>query len=322
MPCSMRDATPHHPSARSRTRAAAATTIVLALGLGLAACAPEPEPATTRDALTDVTEEPTASPQLDEWNAELNPEPVVDPLECTPYLVLTARGTDEPSDGQLLSPVARTIADARPYEVQTRDLDYPADAEIQLGGTQGVRTVVDTLNVQAEACPDQSFVLLGYSQGALVTGDALLDPDVRLVGRDAGEVSPGAARSIRAIVFYGDPRFVGAEAYNVGSFDPDLNGLLPRPPGSLDAYADRMRDYCVDGDMICQSSLALDEAPHVAYFDNGMQFDGAAFAITQLLPSAELTEPVGGPDADDETGDASDAADETPGDAGSGVAEN
>ncbi|RGE17943.1 cutinase family protein [Leucobacter sp. wl10] len=258
--------------------------LIPGLALSLVACAPSVDPSETRESLAEVTEDPAPPDAADELDADLNPEPVVDPLDCSPYLVITARGTGEPSRGQLLSPVAKAVSDARPGEVQRLDLEYPADTDVKEGGTVGARTLIDTLNVQAQTCEEQRFILLGYSQGALVIGDALSSPDVRLVGQTVGEVSEEAVERVLAIVFYGNPRFVGSEPFDYGSYDPRLNGILPRPPGSLDAYADRVRDYCVAGDFVCQSSLDLDEEPHVEYYTNGMPQDGAAFVVTRMDP--------------------------------------
>lgn len=282
----MRDA--RHPRARSRSRTGIALALAcLAVLPLLAGCAPGTDPEATKESLRQVTEEPAESGAAEEYDARLHPDPVVEPLECADYLVITARGTGEPSRGQLLSPVARAIEDARPDQVVVLDLDYPADTDVQEGGTAGARVLVDTLNVQAAACPLQRFVLLGYSQGALVIGDALAEAEVRVVGATVGDVEEATQQRILAIVLYGDPRFMGLEAYNAGSYSPALNGLLPRPEGALAAYADRIRDYCVAGDFVCQSSLDLDEQPHVAYYENGMQADGAAFVISRLDPIDE-----------------------------------
>lgn len=281
---------------------AALATVLAAL---LSGCAPAPDPEATRDSLAEVTAAPPPPEVLDEYDAEMHPEPIVDPIDCTPYLVLTARGTGEPTRGQLLSPVARLISDARSDRVQTIDLDYPADTDVKVGGTAGARTLIDTLNVQAQACPEQRFVLLGYSQGALIVGDALASPDTRLVGQAVGEITTDASERIRAIVFYGNPRFNGGEPYNAGSFSAAANGLLPRPKDSLKAYEGRIRDYCVARDFVCQSSFDLDEQGHVTYFENGMQQDGAAFAIALLDPAsrADAQRDDAQPDDDAQPGD-------------------
>lgn len=250
----------------------------------LSACASVPDAAETRDALVEVTAEPAAPDAAAEFSVEHQPDPLVEAIDCTPYLVITARGTGEPTKGQLLSPVARLISEARPGQVQVLDLDYPAGGEVKESATVGVRMLIDTLNVQADACDEQRFVLLGYSQGSLVVGDALVDAGLRMVGETVGAVTQEAADRILAVVLYGDPRFVGSEDYNVGDFDAEVNGLLARTAGELAAYRDRIRDYCGARDFICQISLDLDESGHVVYFKNGMQQDGAAFVITLLDP--------------------------------------
>ncbi|KAM9862586.1 cutinase family protein [Leucobacter sp. BZR 635] len=272
-----------------RRRLAALGGVVVVATL-LVGCAAEVDPAVTRDALQEVTAEPAPTEVTDAYDSEAFPEPIVEPLECSPYLVITARGTGEPPKKQLLAPVARAIAQARPDDVERIDLDYPADTEINAGGTLGARTLVDTLNVQAEACPDQGTILLGYSQGALVIGDALAEADTRLVGAKVGKITDEAAERIVAVVMYGNPRFVGVDPAGYGNFDPALNGLLPRPPGSFARFDDRMRDFCVADDFICQSTLALEESGHVAYYENGMQNDGAAFVISLLDPPADTAD--------------------------------
>ncbi len=265
-----------------RTLTAAGASLIAALLL--TACASTPDPQTTRDSLTEVTEDATPPEADSVYDAELHPDPIVEPLECSRILVVTARGTGEPEKRQLLGPVVRAIADARPDQTQQFDLDYPADTDVKEGGTYGARLLIDTLNVQAETCPEQEFVLLGYSQGALVIGDALSGPEFRLVGTRVGELGAEAQGRILAIVFYGNPRFMGSEDYDYGSYSEWVNGLLPRPEGSLKTYADRMRDYCVGNDFVCQRSLELEDEGHIAYYDNGMQQDGASFVVSLLPP--------------------------------------
>lgn len=257
-----------------------------ALGLAipallLAGCSSQPDPEQTRSSLKDVTDRPAATDESDQYDATKHQDPVVESLPCSNDLLITARGTAEPPRNQLLTPVAKTIAKSL-VNSQTVDLDYPADTDVKLGGTAGVRMLIDTLNLQAQACPDQRFVLLGYSQGAFVVGDALSAPDARLVGEKAGEVDPAAADRVVAVVLYGNPRFDGTEGYDAGDYEPSINGILPRPVGALTGYHDRIRDYCVDQDFVCQGTTQIDEKAHVAYYSNGMQAEGAAFAIERF----------------------------------------
>lgn len=262
----------------------------LALSMALSGCATQPDPFETREAISQAAEEPATGDELDPFDATLHPEPQVEPGGCEPYLVITVRGTGEPESGQLLSPVARAIADARAGQVRVDDLPYPAETDVQRGATEGVRLLIDTLRVHAAACPGQRFVVLGYSQGALIVGDALSEPEDRVVGLRAGALSDEVAARVLAVVLYGDPRFTGAAGYNVGTFDPARDGVFPRPDGSLDPFASRLRNYCVADDIVCQTSFELSEEGHVAYFTNGMQQDGAAFVIAQFPARSEATE--------------------------------
>ena len=275
--------------ARRGARWLSIAAVALSCCLSISGCSAGADPTATRDALQGAAETPTPERQAQQQEAEAETEPIeLEPLECLPYLVVTARGTGEPSRGQLLGPVARAIDKARPDQVVRTDLDYPADTDVNGGASTGVRALVTMLNLQAQACPEQKFVLLGYSQGALVIGDALSAPDDRFVGLEAEEIRPEAAAAVSAVVLYGDPRFVGAEPYNSGDYDEARDGLLPRPTGALSPYKKKLRDYCVSDDFICQATTTgLDETGHVAYFDNGMQQDGAAFAITKLPPVAK-----------------------------------
>lgn len=259
----------------------------LAALLLLTGCAGTLDPVEARDSLSEVTEDP-APPVADEvYDATLHPDPVVEAQECSQVMVITARGTGEPTKGQLLSPVARAITQERPDDISTVDLDYPADTDVKEGGTRGVRVLIDTLNVQAEECPDQRTVLLGYSQGAMVIGDALVQPENRMIGATVGELTETARDQVLAVVLYGDPRFEGDEPFNVGSFDPALNGIMPRPEGALEGFADRITDFCVAGDVVCQTTLDVSEDEHVAYYTNGMQQEGAEIVIDRLEPESD-----------------------------------
>lgn len=286
---------------RRRAMSFAAMALAVPLVCSLASCSQVPDAEENIDSLTSVTEAPAPPAAAEEYDITAHPEPLVEAMECTPYLVLTARGTGEPHKGQLLSPVARAVKKALPSEVTVLDLDYPADTDVNEGGTYGARLLLDTLNVQAAACPKQEFVLLGYSQGALIIGDALSPVDARLVGATVGELHEDAQKRLLAVVLYGNPRFNGEERYNVGSFDNALGGILPRTAGSLEPFAERIQDFCVKGDFICQSNMDLDEKGHVAYFKNGMQQDGANYVLAQIAKSKALKAITPGDAATDST---------------------
>ena len=274
---------------RTFGRIGATVLVACTVPLLVGCSSPQVDSIATRDAVAEAIEEPSvdAAAVTDAaYDFELHPEPMVEALECTPYLVVTVRGTGEPTKGQLLSPVAREISQARPGEVTQIDLDYPADTEVREGGSKGVRVLLDTLRVQSETCGDeQSYILLGYSQGALVIGDALSAPEDRMVGVTAGAVPEEAAAQVRSVVMYGNPRFQSAEKYDFGTYKMNRDGVFPRREGALDEYESRIRDFCVDKDLVCQSAFDATEESHVEYFDNGMQQDGTAFVVSRLDPA-------------------------------------
>ena len=200
--------------------------------------------------------------------------------ECKAVSVISARGTTEPQSGSWLQkPIGDKIL-AGVQDGKYTELQYPADFSSGSPGT-GVTNLVNLLNTEAQQCPDQKYVLMGYSQGAIVTGDALVAPEKRRAGKDAGELSAAASGKIAAVLLYGDPGFTAGEPFNVGDFDPAKQATAPRGKGALDAYATRIQDYCVKDDFACQGSTGNFIA-HLGYFFNDMPDAGARFALQKL----------------------------------------
>lgn len=222
-----------------------------------------------------------------------NHEVFVD-LDTAHVHVVSVRGSTEPQSGShLLHPVAQAIAGRTHLPVAYTELPYPATyvtfdpgypASFELGDSPrvGVTSLLTLLEENARKRPDQDVVLLGWSQGAQVIGDALDDPAHRLAAGDSPALSATAASRIAAVVLYGNPRFTAAQAFNTGSFDPALEGTNPRRSGALADYADRLRDFCARNDLACQCGPDSTIEGHVSYFDNGMRHDGAAFALEKL----------------------------------------
>ncbi|MES9538301.1 cutinase family protein [Actinomadura sp. NPDC000600] len=205
--------------------------------------------------------------------------------DCKPVSIVSARGTFEPQSGSWLQkPIGDKIAAALPGRTKYTELEYPAAPNFDTSPEAGVTALVKLLNDEAAACPDQRYVLIGYSQGAQVTGDSLVPPADRLAGKDAGEVSAAVPGKIAAILLYGDPRFVAGEPYNAGTPEPGKSGDKPRTKGELAAYADRMKDYCAKDDFVCQGSTG-NAIAHLTYFFNGMNDQGAQFAVQQVQNS-------------------------------------
>jgi hypothetical protein len=193
---------------------------------------------------------------------------------CPDVEIIGARGTTErPGLGVLLGPLAQQLTRALPQSVRTTAVDYPASFNYQASVRQGVTALAADVNRTAAACARTRFVLMGYSQGANVVGDALAGRSVR--GRAAGQPAIPAALSKRvaAVIMFGDPTFTAGESFNVT--DGNRSGILARGDGRLDAVAGRTRSFCNRNDRFCQGGTSL--AAHLDY----AKFFGDAIEFTQ-----------------------------------------
>ncbi|KAB2350335.1 cutinase family protein [Actinomadura rudentiformis] len=204
--------------------------------------------------------------------------------ECKAVSVISARGTWEPQEGSWLQkPMGDLILQKFPGQAKYTELTYPAQPSFNTSAPVGVGNLISTLNSETQACPNQKYILLGYSQGAGVVGDALAATSARIWGADKGTVSSAASSRIAAIVMFGDIRFRAGEPYNVGTFEPgkQSGNPPPRPLGALSTYSSRIQNYCVRDDFVCQGSTGNFIA-HLAYFTNGMPTQGVNFAVAKV----------------------------------------
>jgi hypothetical protein len=200
---------------------------------------------------------------------------------CTPVEVVVARETGAGQGSSwMLTGLARSISTRIGGQTSTYHVNYPASSSFLTSVPQGVTDLVRHLNDQASRCPDQKFVLIGYSQGAMVAGDALASPMDRTLG-PADALSSGAASRVAAVVMFGDPRFRSGEPYNAGNAVGG-NGVYPRRQGALGAFADRIRDYCASGDPVCQAG-GFNYIAHASYvWDFAAQADAASFVAGKV----------------------------------------
>lgn len=206
-------------------------------------------------------------------------EPFADPAACAEVRIITVRGTLEPQVGSLLlTPLGHRIAHESGRHTTVTELEYPASMAPD-SAARGVESITALLNETAATCPNQQLVLLGYSQGARVIGNALH-------ARTA--LTDQAAARIDAVALFGSPLFNGAQPYNRGTFDPALSGTGPLPTGALAEFTDRLHDYCNAGDRVCQGGdpaagfgNALSYG-HFAYFVNANRDQAAAFVHERL----------------------------------------
>jgi Cutinase len=192
---------------------------------------------------------------------------------CAALQVIAVRGTTEAQPaGGLLPPLTTQITTGTSRTVLTYGLPYPATPDWGISVRAGTSALANRLAISAAYCPDQRFVLAGYSQGAWVIGDALAGG-----GGAAPTVSAALGRKVTAIVLYGDPRFRAGEPYNRGTFQAGVSGVLPRAQGSLSAYASRIRSYCYADDTVCQNGSS--GSGHIRYAR--VTQDAAGFAVNR-----------------------------------------
>ncbi|MBT1034861.1 cutinase family protein [Canibacter sp. lx-45] len=304
--------------AQKLTKLALVAALLTALAIIFAGCsASTPNAAAQILAINAIADREEVNNGSKKWDLNAHPASTAAKLSgCSAVLLITARGTDEPlSRGNLLSVVANKLTEVlskaqmeyksnpaantnqRSAAVvasktavpifQHYDLEYPATAEFGESAPEGMRKLTDTLENQARLCPEQKILLAGYSQGAFTIAESLTAPSKRFLGTNTGLPSDKATANIAGIILYGDPRFVASEPYAYGSFKPGRDGIIPRLPGTLDRYADIIRNYCVAHDIVCQAMQQNREDGHVAYFHNGMQDEGAKFLLEKLAASYE-----------------------------------
>ncbi|EAQ87090.1 predicted protein [Chaetomium globosum CBS 148.51] len=148
-----------------------------------------------------AAQESTTCPELPETGVTMgepvpmHPEHI--PAGCSDFEILVARGTSEPNyeagGGKFGIVVGDPVVSNTTLRLPgARGYPYPASAEIVSGTIQGSLDVVNRLRSQAAACPNQTFALVGYSQGAGVMHAAAKDIPIRLYSR------------IKSLVMFGD----------------------------------------------------------------------------------------------------------------------
>jgi len=154
------------------------------------------------------------------------------PSGCGKLEFIYARGTSEPGPLGVVcgDPVlARLKRDLPGVDVLGYPVQYPASLA---GSGTGVSDMVKRLQTQVKACPDSKFVLSGYSQGGMVTIQAL------------AKLS-GLADKVIAVVLYG-----GGDGANVPA-----------------AFKQKTIANCAPGDFACTNSGS--GPGHVSYNNKG-----------------------------------------------------
>ncbi|KAG5952534.1 hypothetical protein E4U53_000609 [Claviceps sorghi] len=176
---------------------------------------------------------------------------------------MVARGSLESPGTGALQPLAQLITQ-RHRGATIEAIDYPATLEhYQQSVAAGTQAVTKQLTSYVERCSNSHVIVLGYSQGAHITGDALCGGTAIDTGVSTPPLNDKIASHIAAVVWYGDPRHVSGKPFDKGSAKTD--GIFARKEEqSCDKFSEILASYCDDGDMFC-ANRGSDYIVHMTY---------------------------------------------------------
>ncbi|EHA28165.1 hypothetical protein ASPNIDRAFT_43522 [Aspergillus niger ATCC 1015] len=189
--------------------------------------------------------------------------------DCADIHFMLARGTTEDYPGTTYS-MAELVAENTTLSTNYENIIYPAVSETESDSYFIGRAAVGSqVNRYAADCPNSRIVLISYSQGAMIVGDALAGGggDSTLGNATQPLVSEDVSKHIAANVYYGNPRHAPYQPYNMGN---NTWNKYPRLDYQINYLHDRYRhvtaDWCNDGDGVCSPSEGADALSlHMAY---------------------------------------------------------
>lgn len=178
--------------------------------------------------------------------------PAASAAACSDIDVVAARGTFEP--GTLGFIVGDPVYSALQKKVTGKSLssykvNYPADLSLT-SAAQGNSDLVNHVKSQAAACPNQRFILVGYSQGANVVDNSIgISSAGAVVGSPIVATIPATLEPrVSAVLLFGNP---------IRALGKSVTGV----------YQSRTLDTCAKGDPICESGGG-DVGAHLSYRDD------------------------------------------------------
>ncbi|CUA76916.1 hypothetical protein RSOLAG22IIIB_02396 [Rhizoctonia solani] len=177
------------------------------------------------------------------------------PSSCSAVQLVHAAGTTEMGLGLVGTPLAKALASAIPGTTSYA-VPYSTIAEYVVTVQAGASTTAQYLAAQSARCPDQKFILSGYSKGAMVMHGTKLDDSIK--------------SKVISVLVFGDPlRSQQTAAWPIDSPSVDL---APRAASGNQNVA----SFCNNGDMFCNPPGTI--VPHLAYATDGSINDAANFA--------------------------------------------
>jgi hypothetical protein len=149
-----------------------------------------------------------------------------------------------------------------PYTAQFHN-PFSADKQMSYNDSraEGTRAAVDAMTRMNNRCPLTSYVLVGFSQGAVIAGDIASD-----IGNGRGPVDEDLVLGVTLIadgrrqdgvgkVVGTDPPGQGAEItlHEVPTLSALGLAMTGPRPGGFGALNDRVNEICAPGDLICSA---------------------------------------------------------------------
>jgi len=190
--------------------------------------------------------------------------PTATAAACTDIDVVAARGTFEP--GTLGFIGGDPVYSALQKKITGKTLssykvNYPADLSLT-SAAQGNTDLVNHVRSQAAACPNQRFILVGYSQGANVVDNSIgISSAGAVVGSPIVATIPAALEpKVSSVLLFGNP---------IRAIGKSVTGT----------YQSRTIDFCAKGDPVCENGGG-DVGAHLGYTANADA--AAAFAAGKV----------------------------------------
>ena len=200
---------------------------------------------------------------------------------CATVHVIAARGSTEPAGTGVIGSLVTDIQSGVSATVSMQAVNYPALLfPYDQSSTAGDTAVKQELTAEVQQCPSQRIVLVGYSQGAQIIGDAIAGGGgVSGLGPASAPVSSSIASHVVAMIQYGDPRHMPNLSFDKGTA-VNVTGLFPRLANqSLVPFAGIIQSYCDTGDPFCAGGNNLG-----AHLDYTTKYNTAAtaFVVSRL----------------------------------------
>ncbi|KAL8278555.1 hypothetical protein RQP46_009047 [Phenoliferia psychrophenolica] len=188
------------------------------------------------------------------FNVKSSPIKITARQACPKVELIHAAGTTESGLGIVGTPVSQ-------------GLEAATAAEFVATVTAGASLMQQRIAATLSSCPDTSFILSGYSKGAMV------------VHHTAAVLSPAEQNAVKAVAVFGDPDIqpkgiaaIEGLADTWPHNNPSVNSIGVNPSTGTNVFS-----ACGDGDEFCDAGGLAGLAVHLAYPTNGDTDKAVAF---------------------------------------------